>query len=299
MRRASISAFGLVVIALVAATPSARAQDDDVRAAERAAIDEFEAARRAESDAYAHLEAERFCDALNAFLRAYDAFPNPEQLANAGRSARLAGDYERAMAIYARLQDLSPSDVDEAEAEAIEAENALKANGNRPCAVPTPPNWLEPEVDVVADDVADDDLAPTPDPLEQSYRDVDLKDPIHVVRVDDAGGLPVWVSVALGVGAGGALVTTAVGVALFGVGWLPFLQHEQAVTAIDDAEAAGDLAAAQSAHTARAGHEMNFFTWGIPLVVVGAGLAALAAVSAAGLAGGAVWAYADAEGKFE
>jgi hypothetical protein len=70
--------------------------------------DDVDAARAAETRAFAAVDDLRFCDAVNAFEDAFDAKPDVDYLLNASKVAAKANDFDRARSLAGKAVSLAP-----------------------------------------------------------------------------------------------------------------------------------------------------------------------------------------------
>lgn len=262
-----------LLVSFAAPPPDASTSEPPPVEAEPSAAD-VKKAKAAEARAFQAIEGERWCDAMQLFLKANAAAPSVDLVYNAAQAADLAKDREQALKLYQELVGAYPeserqAQVDERIRELGEVTGSEGAGS--PC--PTPPATTTTTAEAP---VTPPEPAPEVSPLEDERGHAPPPD-VLPWTIAGAGGLLV---------AGGAVLTT--------LGALPFFSFLDAREKILAAEKAGaDAGALQEQQAdARAGWESwgELTAWtGLVTVVSGA------LVTTAGL----VWALSSGDEALE
>ncbi len=251
---AALVPLALVVLAAAAAPPAAVAATT---------------AAQHEADAFAAIDAKRWCDAVQEFLRADALAPSEDLVMNAAMAAQYGGDRAAARGLYERARVAKGARAAEAAKHVAQLDAAIDSEGAG-AACPAPP---QPTATASPPSAPPATAAPT----------VPSAPPASVVVEPPASSTPLWPLAVVGAGAALAVVG---GVAA-GVGTLPWYQHESAVEALAAAESkrgsdkAQLRALQQQQHDARAAWESygqlaaiaGVVVVSVGVVVVGTGVA--------------------------
>lgn len=255
-------------------------------------------AKAVEADAFAAVEAERWCPALDLFLEANGIVANADLVFNAAQAAEYAGDRARAVALYTELLGHAPTAARKAAAKKkIKALTTLvEKDGAGPSCPPPAPKVVAPVAapviaapvivaPVAAAPVVTAPSIPATPPVEPELTGpvvVEELAPEHPIEPPVAESVDIgWPWVTAGAGGGVAVL----GIAGLAVGGYQYLAWGAAKSDLANNDDRGSVAFAD-ANFRRKTYAANWNNWGSTLaiassVVLGAGVAVAAAGGAA------------------